>query len=89
MNNIFGSLSDKLRAVKELKDSGINIDQALDIVFETVQENDRVQFLQEVFKVAFNFGQLHQYAKQDENYKTTDMEAMREAVTECTKLIND
>jgi hypothetical protein len=89
MSNIFGNLANKLKAVKELRELGIDNDQALDIVFETVQENDRMQFFQEVFKVAFNFGQLHQYAKQDENYKTTDMEAMREAVTECTKLINE
>ena len=88
MNNIFGSMADKLKAVKELKELGIDSEQALDIVFESVQENDRIQFFQEVFKVAFSFGQLHQYCKQDENYKATDMEAIRECVKECTKLIN-
>lgn len=82
-------MADKIKAVQDLKELGIDNDQALDIVFESVQENDRIQFFQEVFKVAFSFGQLHQYCKQDENYKATDMEAMREAITECTKLIND
>lgn len=88
MNNIFGNMAEKLKAVKNLKDLGIDNDQALDIVFESVQENDRIQFFQEVFKVAFSFGQLHQYCKQDENYKTTDPEAMAECVKECTNLIN-
>jgi hypothetical protein len=88
MSNIFGSMEEKLKALKDLKELGIDSDQALDIVFESVQENDRIQFLQEVFKVAFHFGQLHQFSKQDANYKTTDMEAIRECVKECTKLIN-
>jgi hypothetical protein len=88
MSNIFGSMEEKLKALKDLKELGIDSDQALDIVFESVQENDRIQFFQEVFKVAFSFGQLHQYCKQDENYKATDMEAIRECVKECTKLIN-
>jgi fructose/tagatose bisphosphate aldolase len=88
MSKIFGNMADKLKAVQELRNLGIDNEQALDIVFESVQENDRMQFFQEVFKVAFSFGQLHQYCKQDENYKTTDMEAIRECVKECTKLIN-
>jgi hypothetical protein len=88
MSNIFGSMEEKLKALKDLKELGIDSEQALDIVFESVQENDRIQFFQEVFKVAFSFGQLHQYCKQDENYKATDMEAIRECVKECTKLIN-
>jgi hypothetical protein len=88
MSNIFGSMEEKLKALKDLKELGIDSEQALDIVFESVQENDRIQFFQEVFKVAFSFGQLHQYCKQDENYKATDIEAIRECVKECTKLIN-
>jgi hypothetical protein len=88
MSNIFGSMADKLKAVQDLKELGIDNDQALDIVFESVQENDRIQFFQEVFKVAFSFGQLHQFCKENKNYKTTYTEAIAECVKECTNLIN-
>jgi len=46
MSNIFGSMTEKLKALKDLQELGIDNDQALDIVFESVQENDRIQFLQ-------------------------------------------
>ena len=87
MENHFGSLSDKLKAVKELQTLGIENDQALDIVFESIQDNERMQFMQEVFKVAFMYGQLHEHNKKLAGYLTDDKDALSECIRECTNLI--
>lgn len=87
MENHFGSLSDKIKAVKELQKLGIENDQALDIVFESIQENERMQFIQEVFKIAFMYGQIHQHNKKLASYLTTDKDALSECIRECTNLI--
>ena len=87
MENHFGKLPDKLKAVRELRLLGIENDQALDIVFESVQENEHIQFMQEVFKVAFMYGQIHEQSKGSANYLTDDRSAVSECIKECTKLI--
>jgi hypothetical protein len=87
MENHFGNLSDKLKAVKELQTLGIENDQALDIVFESIQENERIQFMQEVFKIAFMYAQIHEHNKKLANYLTNDKDALSECIRECTNLI--
>jgi hypothetical protein len=87
MEHIFGNMKDKLKAVTELKSIGIDNDQALDIVFESIQENENVQFMQHVFKIAFMYGQVHESSKNSQKYTTTDAEAISICVNECTKII--
>ena len=87
MENFFGSMSDKLKAVRELSKIGIDHEQALDIVFESIHENERLQFFQEVFKVAFMSGQLHERNKNSSSYQETDAQALLECIKECTNLI--
>ena len=87
MENFFGSMSDKLKAVRELSKIGIDHDQALDIVFESIHENERMQFYQEVFKVAFMYGQLHERNKNSTDCKETDAQALLECIKECTNII--
>lgn len=87
MENYFGKLADKLKAVKELKSLGIENDQALDIVFESVEQNEHVQYMQEIFKVAFMYGQLHEHSKKSEDYTMTDEQARNECISYCTKFI--
>ena len=88
MENFFGSMSDKLKAVRELSKIGIDHDQALDIVFESIHENERMQFYQEVFKVAFMYGQLHERNKNSSSsYQETDAQALAECIKECTNII--
>jgi hypothetical protein len=89
MNNIFGNMSDKLKAVKNLTAAGIEHNQALDIVFESIEENEYLQFMQEVFKVAFMYGQLHEQNKKLADYQTSDKSALMECIQECTKLIKN
>ena len=89
MENHFGRLSDKLKAVRELKLLGIDNDQALDIVFESIQENEHIQFMQEVFKVAFMYGQMHEHNKGSADYLTEDKTALSECIKECTRLIKN
>jgi len=88
MENHFGKLADKLKAVKELKSLGIENEQALDIVFESVEQNEHIQFMQEIFKVAFMYGQLHEHSKKSEDYLMTDAQARNECITYCTKFIS-
>lgn len=87
MENHFGKLPDKLKAVQELKLLGIDNDQAIDIVFESIQENEHIQFMQEVFKIAYMYGQMHEHNKKSENYLTDDKTALSECIKECTRLI--
>jgi hypothetical protein len=87
MKNFFGNMSDKLKAVKNLTSIGIEHTQALDIVFESIEENDHLQFMQEVFKVAFMYGQMHEQSKKSADYQTSDKSALMECIQECTKLI--
>ena len=87
MENHFGKLPDKLKAVRELRLLGIENEQALDIVFESIQENEHIQFMQEVFKVAFMYGQMHEHNKRSVDYLTDDRSALSECIKECTKLI--
>jgi hypothetical protein len=87
MENFFGSMSDKLKALKNLSSIGIDHEQALDIVFESIHENERMQFYQEVFKVAFMYGQLHERNKNSSSYQETDAQALAECIKECTNII--
>lgn len=87
MENHFGKLPDKLKAVRELRLLGIENEQALDIVFESIQENEHIQFMQEIFKVAFMYGQMHEHNKRSADYLTDDRSALSECIKECTKLI--
>ena len=87
MENFFGSMSDKLKAVKNLSSIGIDHEQALDIVFESIHENERMQFYQEVFKVAFMYGQLHERSKNSKDCKESDAQALAECIKECTNII--
>jgi hypothetical protein len=66
MENHFKKLAHKLKAVQELKLLGIDNDQAIDIVFESIQENEHIQFMQEVFKIAYLYGQMHEHNKKSE-----------------------
>ena len=87
MENFFGNMSNKLKAVRELSKIGIDHEQALDIVFESIHENERMQFYQEVFKVAFMYGQLHEIYKNSSSYQETDAQALAECIKECTNII--
>ena len=87
MKDIFGNMSEKLKAVKNLTAAGIEHDQAIDIVFESIEENEYLQFMQEVFKVAFMYGQMHEHNKGSADYQTSDKSALMECIQECTKLI--
>lgn len=87
MNHIFNNMEEKLKAIQELKEIGIEGQQAIDIVFESVKENEHVQLMQQVFKVAFLYGQLHQYNKRNKNYHFTDAQAQEECVKTCTEII--
>jgi hypothetical protein len=80
-------MSDKLKAVKNLTAAGIEHDQAIDIVFESIEENEYLQFMQEVFKVAFMYAQLHEQNKKLADYQKSDKSALMECIQECTKLI--
>jgi len=87
MKDIFVNMSDKLKAVKNLTAAGIEHDQAIDIVFESIEENEYLQFMQEVFKVAFMYAQLHEQNKKLADYQKSDKSALMECIQECTKLI--
>jgi antitoxin component of RelBE/YafQ-DinJ toxin-antitoxin module len=87
MGNHFKKLADKLKAVQELKLLGINSDQAVDIVFESIAENEHIQFMQEVFKIAYLYGQMHEHNKKSADYQTSDKSALMECIQECTRLI--
>ena len=87
MSHIFKNMEEKLKAIQELKEIGIEGQQAIDIVFETVKENEHIQLMQQVFKVAFLYGQLHERNKQDENYNLTDAQAQAECIKSCTEII--
>ena len=89
MKDIFGNMSDKLKAVKNLTSVGIEHYQAFDIVFESIEENDHLQFMQEVFKVAFMYGQMHEHNKGSADYLTEDKTALSECIKECTRLIKN
>jgi len=87
MNQIFNNMEEKLKALQEFKKLGIEDDQALDIVFESVEENEDAQLMQQVFKLAFLYGQLHEQNKKDENYKHTDLQTQAECVKICTSIM--
>ena len=89
MNQIFNNMEEKLKALQEFKKLGIEDDQALDIVFESVQENEYAQLIQQVFKVAFLYGQFHEQHKKDENYTQTDIQAQTECVKICTEIMKN
>lgn len=89
MENHFGKLPDKLKAVRELRLLGIENEQAMDIVFESIQENEHIQFMQEVFKIAFMYGQMHEHNKRSADYLTSDRTALSECIKECTILIKN
>lgn len=87
MNHIFKNMEEKLKAIQELKEIGIEGQQAVDIVFESVKENEHIQLMQQVFKVAFLYGQLHERNKQSKNYPFTDAQAQKECIKTCTEII--
>ena len=87
MNHIFNNMEEKLKAIQELKEIGIEGQQAVDIVFESVKENEHIQLMQQVFKVAFLYGQLHERNKQSEHYHFSDVQAREECIKTCTEII--
>lgn len=89
MEHIFGNMKEKLKAVTELKSLGIDNDQALDIVFESIQENESIQFFQHIFKIAFMYGQVHENSKNSKEYAITDAEAISVCINECTKILKN
>ena len=46
-----------------------------------------MQLMQQTFKVAFLYGQLHEQNKKDENYKHTDLQTQAECVKICTSIM--
>ena len=89
MNYIFKNMQEKLNAIKELKELGIDGQQAVDIVFESIQENQRAQIFEEVMKLAFMYGQLHENNKIDTNYHKSDLQARNECIKICMEIIKE
>lgn len=87
MNHVFKTMQEKLNAIRDLKELGINGEQAVDIVFESILENEKAQLMEQIFKLAFLYGQYHEHNKKDANYIKSDLDAKNECIKLCMELI--